>query len=159
MLVEIPYILLQTVVYGVIVYAMIGFEWNAAKFFWFLFFMFTTLLYYTFYGMMTVAVTPNPSVASIIASSFYGLWNLFAGFIVPRPVSSLVLMFLQFINYTIHMQYTIIVILEILYHFILFGKTENANMVEMVLLGKSCCMDIVWTLGFSVWRCQGCAGG
>uniref|UniRef100_A0A165A223 ABC transporter domain-containing protein n=1 Tax=Daucus carota subsp. sativus TaxID=79200 RepID=A0A165A223_DAUCS len=84
-LVEIPYILLQTVVYGVIVYAMIGFEWNAAKFFWFLFFMFTTLLYYTFYGMMTVAVTPNPSVASIIASSFYGLWNLFAGFIVPRP--------------------------------------------------------------------------
>ncbi|KAL8091918.1 pleiotropic drug resistance protein 1-like [Apium graveolens] len=84
-LVEIPYIFFQSVVYGAIVYSMIGFEWNAEKFFWYLYFMFTTLLYYTFYGMMTVGVTPNPSVASIIASSFYGIWNLFSGFIVPKP--------------------------------------------------------------------------
>lgn len=98
MLVEIPYIFLQSVVYGAIVYSMIGFEWNAAKFFWYLYFMFTTLLYYTFYGMMTVGVTPNPSVASIIASSFYGIWNLFSGFIVPKPVSSLILIFLYFIK-------------------------------------------------------------
>lgn len=81
-------------VYGVIVYSMIGYEWVAAKFFWYLFFMFVTLLYYTFYGMMTVAATPNPSIAAIIASSFYGLWNLFSGFVVPRTVSSLILIFL-----------------------------------------------------------------
>uniref|UniRef100_F6HX55 ABC transporter domain-containing protein n=1 Tax=Vitis vinifera TaxID=29760 RepID=F6HX55_VITVI len=83
-LVEIPYVFAQAVVYGVIVYAMIGFEWTAAKFFWYLFFMFFTLLYFTFYGMMAVAATPNQHIASIVAAAFYGLWNLFSGFIVPR---------------------------------------------------------------------------
>ncbi|XP_059642943.1 pleiotropic drug resistance protein 1-like isoform X3 [Cornus florida] len=84
-LIELPYIFVQAMVYGVIVYAMIGFEWTVAKFFWYLFFMYFTLLYFTFYGMMTVAVTPNQHVASIIAAAFYGLWNLFSGFIIPRP--------------------------------------------------------------------------
>ncbi|RVW58199.1 Pleiotropic drug resistance protein 1 [Vitis vinifera] len=83
-LVEIPYVFAQAVVYGVIVYAMIGFEWTAAKFFWYLFFMFFTLLYFTFYGMMAVAATPNQNIASIVAATFYTLWNLFSGFIVPR---------------------------------------------------------------------------
>ncbi|WJZ94697.1 hypothetical protein VitviT2T_013532 [Vitis vinifera] len=88
-LVEIPYVFAQAVVYGVIVYAMIGFEWTAAKFFWYLFFMFFTLLYFTFYGMMAVAATPNQNIASIVAATFYTLWNLFSGFIVPRNVSAL----------------------------------------------------------------------
>ncbi|KAJ1376803.1 P-loop containing nucleoside triphosphate hydrolase [Sesbania bispinosa] len=83
--IEIPYILAQAVTYGVIVYAMIGFEWTASKFFWYLFFMYFTFLYFTFYGMMTVAVTPNQHVASIVATAFYGIWNLFSGFVVPRP--------------------------------------------------------------------------
>ncbi|KAL6334280.1 hypothetical protein AAG906_014680 [Vitis piasezkii] len=66
-----PAICLWTaVVYGVIVYAMIGFEWTAAKFFWYLFFMFFTLLYFTFYGMMAVAATPNQNIASIVAQHF-----------------------------------------------------------------------------------------
>ncbi|KAI3868273.1 hypothetical protein MKX03_000184 [Papaver bracteatum] len=82
--IEIPYIFIQSLVYGVIVYAMIGFEWTFAKFFWYLFYMFFTLCYYTFYGMMTVAVTPNETIAAIISATFYGLWNLFAGFVVPR---------------------------------------------------------------------------
>ncbi|KAI3875054.1 hypothetical protein MKW98_019627, partial [Papaver atlanticum] len=82
--IEIPYIFIQSLVYGVIVYAMIGFEWTVAKFFWYLFYMFFTLCYYTFYGMMTVAVTPNETIAAIISATFYGLWNLFAGFVVPR---------------------------------------------------------------------------
>ncbi|XP_010249929.1 PREDICTED: pleiotropic drug resistance protein 1-like [Nelumbo nucifera] len=83
-MIEIPHIFVQAVVYGVIVYAMIGFEWTAAKFFWYLFFMYFTLLYFTFYGMMAVAVTPNHNVAAIVSSAFYGIWNLFSGFIVPR---------------------------------------------------------------------------
>ncbi|KAJ0680200.1 putative ABC-2 type transporter [Helianthus annuus] len=84
-LVEIPYILVQTGVYNVIVYSMIGFEWTAAKFFWYLFFQMCCFLYMTYYGMMTVAITPNASIASIIAASFYGIFNLFSGFIIPRP--------------------------------------------------------------------------
>ena len=66
---------------------MIGFEWSVEKFFWYLFFMYFTLLYFTFYGMMAVAVTPNYHVASIVAAAFYGIGNLFSGFIIPEPVS------------------------------------------------------------------------
>ncbi|KVH93025.1 ABC-2 type transporter [Cynara cardunculus var. scolymus] len=84
-LVEIPYIFAQTIVYSLIVYAMIGFEWTATKFFWYTFFQFCCLLYMTFYGMMTVAITPNVNVAFIVAAAFFGFFNLFSGFIIPRP--------------------------------------------------------------------------
>ncbi|KAL1810497.1 hypothetical protein DCAR_0730200 [Daucus carota subsp. sativus] len=84
-LVEIPYIMFQAGVYGIIVYSMIGFDWTVAKFLWYLFFMFFTFLYFTYFGMMTVAVTPNADIAAIIAAAFYGIWNLFSGFIIPRP--------------------------------------------------------------------------
>ncbi|KAB5553301.1 hypothetical protein DKX38_010612 [Salix brachista] len=83
-MIEIPYTLVQALVYGVIVYSMIGFEWTVIKFFWYIFFMFFTLLYMTFYGMMNVAITPNQSIASLVSSAFYAIWNLFSGFIIPR---------------------------------------------------------------------------
>eukprot|EP00268_Persea_americana_P017565 TRINITY_DN1848_c0_g1_i2.p1 TRINITY_DN1848_c0_g1~~TRINITY_DN1848_c0_g1_i2.p1 ORF type:complete len:1048 (+),score=151.55 TRINITY_DN1848_c0_g1_i2:75-3146(+) len=83
--IEVPYILVQTLLYGVIVYAMIQFEWTAAKFFWYLFFMYFTLLYFTFYGMMAVGLTPNHEIASIVSALFYAVWNLFSGFLIPRP--------------------------------------------------------------------------
>ncbi|KAI5442648.1 variant 3, ABC transporter G member 36 [Lathyrus oleraceus] len=65
---------------------MIGFDWTLEKFFWYIFFMYFTLCYFTFYGMMAVAITPNHHVASIVASAFYAIWNLFSGFVVPRPM-------------------------------------------------------------------------
>ncbi|KAL6271321.1 hypothetical protein ACE6H2_028232 [Prunus campanulata] len=82
--IEVLYVFAQAVIYGVLVYAMIGFEWTVAKFFWYLFFMFFTCLYFTFYGMMGVALTPNQHVAAITCNAFYALWNLFSGFIIPR---------------------------------------------------------------------------
>ncbi|KAL8189296.1 hypothetical protein R6Q57_028862 [Mikania cordata] len=84
-LVEIPYVFTQTIVYCLIVYAMMGFDWTATKFFWYTFFQFCCLLYMTYYGMMTVAVTPNANIAAIVAFFFYGAFNLFSGFIIPRP--------------------------------------------------------------------------
>ncbi|KAL9238626.1 hypothetical protein vseg_013022 [Gypsophila vaccaria] len=84
-LIEIPYVFVQSIVYGIIVYGMIGFEWSAAKFFWYMFFMFFTLCYFTYYGMMSVAITPNYHVAAIAGAAFYGLWNLFSGFLIPKP--------------------------------------------------------------------------
>ncbi|XP_030526171.1 pleiotropic drug resistance protein 1-like isoform X2 [Rhodamnia argentea] len=83
-LIEVPYVLVQAISYGIIVYTMIGFEWTIAKFFWYLFFMYFTLLYFTYYGMMAVGMTPNHHIGSIVSSAFYGIWNLFSGFIVPR---------------------------------------------------------------------------
>ncbi|KAM3747770.1 hypothetical protein ACB098_05G059600 [Castanea mollissima] len=83
-LIEFPYVFVQALVYGVIVYVLIGFEWTAAKFFWYIFFMYTSLLYFTFYGMMAVAVTPNQDTSSTISSAFLAIWNIFSGFIIPH---------------------------------------------------------------------------
>ncbi|KAG5537776.1 hypothetical protein RHGRI_025028 [Rhododendron griersonianum] len=82
---ELPYVLVQTVFFSLIVYSMMGFEWAAAKFFWFLFVTYASFLYFTYYGMMTVSITPNHQVASILAAAFYSLFNLFSGFFIPRP--------------------------------------------------------------------------
>ncbi|XP_031120033.1 ABC transporter G family member 35-like [Ipomoea triloba] len=82
---EIPYVLVQTTFYTLIVYAMVAFEWTAAKFFWFYFVTFFSFLYWTYYGMMTVSITPNHQVAAIFAAAFYALFNLFSGFFIPRP--------------------------------------------------------------------------
>ncbi|KAM0906391.1 hypothetical protein ACQ4PT_016810 [Festuca glaucescens] len=83
--VELPYVLVQSVVYGVIVYAMIGFQWDVKKFCWYIYFMYFTLLYFTYYGMLAVGLTPSYNIASIVSSFFYGVWNLFSGFVISRP--------------------------------------------------------------------------
>lgn len=77
----------QSVLYSVMVYSMIKFDWTAAKFLWYIFFMFFTLLYFTYYGMMAVALTPNAQIGSIVSTAFYAIWNIFASFVIPRPVS------------------------------------------------------------------------
>ncbi|TYI14672.1 hypothetical protein ES332_A08G135800v1 [Gossypium tomentosum] len=82
--IELPYILVQTVTYGIIVYPLMAFEWSGARFFWYLFFAYFTFLFFTFFGMMTVAITPNYHIAGIISTAFYAIWNLFIGFLVPR---------------------------------------------------------------------------
>ncbi|KAF2314320.1 hypothetical protein GH714_025364 [Hevea brasiliensis] len=83
--IEIPYIFVQAAVYGVIIYTMIGFEWTASKFFWYLFFTFFSFLHFTFYGMMAMALSPNQHFASTINVAVYGMWNLFSGFMIPQP--------------------------------------------------------------------------
>ncbi|CAJ2674948.1 unnamed protein product [Trifolium pratense] len=80
---ELPHILVQALVYGIIVYVMMGFESTVPKFLWNLFFTYFSFLYYTYYGMMTMAITPNPQVAGILSTSFYAIWCLFSGFIIP----------------------------------------------------------------------------
>ncbi|KAF3555255.1 hypothetical protein F2Q69_00016938 [Brassica cretica] len=61
-LVEIPYILTQTILYGVITYFTIGFERTLSKF----------VLYL--------------HLAAVISSAFYSLWNLLSGFLVQKPL-------------------------------------------------------------------------
>lgn len=58
----------------------------AGKFFWFLLYMILTLLYFEYYGIMCVAITPNLMSAAVASNSFYLLMNLFSGFVIPRPV-------------------------------------------------------------------------
>ncbi|CAL5429119.1 unnamed protein product [Camellia sinensis] len=84
--IEFPYVLVQSVIYSAIFYFMASFEWSPLKFVWYLYFMYFTLLYFTFFGMMTISVTPNHNVAAILAAPFYMMWNLFSGFMIPRMV-------------------------------------------------------------------------
>ncbi|KAK2363926.1 pleiotropic drug resistance protein [Trifolium repens] len=83
-LIEVPYNLLQTLVYGIIVYPMLGYEWSVTKIFWYIFFVFFTFLYYTYFGMMTTAMTPNLAIAALLGSAFNSFFNLFCGFLIPQ---------------------------------------------------------------------------
>ncbi|XP_015068051.1 pleiotropic drug resistance protein 3 [Solanum pennellii] len=82
--IEIPYLLAQALSFTVITYPMIGYYWSAHKVLWYFYSMFCTLLYFTYLGMMLVSLTPNLPVAAILQSSFYTMFNLFAGFLIPK---------------------------------------------------------------------------
>ncbi|KAK9921377.1 hypothetical protein M0R45_029888 [Rubus argutus] len=82
--IEIPYGLIQTIIYGVIVYSMVGFDWTLTKFFCYILFMYLTFLYFTFHGMMIVAITPNNTISVVVSSAFYPLWNVISGYLVPK---------------------------------------------------------------------------
>ncbi|KAI3448444.1 hypothetical protein Pfo_005109 [Paulownia fortunei] len=84
-IVEIPYLLVQTIAFTVITYPMIGYSWSAYKLFWYFYTMFCTLLYFTYLGMMLIAITPSFAIAAISQSTVYTLLNLFSGFLIPRP--------------------------------------------------------------------------
>lgn len=49
------------------------------------------------------------------------------------------------------------VVLSNLFMIFLFYGTEDSDMVEMVLLGVSCCVELVRTGGVAVRGCEGCS--
>ncbi|KAH6803364.1 pleiotropic drug resistance 9 [Perilla frutescens var. frutescens] len=84
-IIEIPYVLVQALLFTVITYPMIGYYWSAYKVFMYFYCMFCTLLYYTYLGMLLIAITPSLPVAATLLSAFNTTFNLFAGFLIPRP--------------------------------------------------------------------------
>ncbi|CAN6247786.1 unnamed protein product [Urochloa humidicola] len=83
--VEVIYNVLQGIMYTVLIYAMIGYDWKVDKFFYFLFFITASFNYFTFFGMMLVSCTPSALLANILIAFALPLWNLFAGFLIARP--------------------------------------------------------------------------
>nr|XP_017250971.1 PREDICTED: pleiotropic drug resistance protein 3-like [Daucus carota subsp. sativus] len=84
-IVEIPYIFLQSCIFIIITYPAIGFYWSVAKGFWYLYTMFCTMLYYTYIGMMFVSMTRSFQVASVTSSFFNTMTALLSGFLIPEP--------------------------------------------------------------------------
>ncbi|XVE61525.1 hypothetical protein DITRI_Ditri06bG0047300 [Diplodiscus trichospermus] len=82
--IETIYTAIQTLIYTLLLYSMIGFEWKAGNFLWFYYFILTCFVYFTLYGMMVVALTPGHQIAAIVMSFFLSFWNLFSGFLIPR---------------------------------------------------------------------------
>ncbi|CAN0881787.1 Pleiotropic drug resistance protein 3 [Linum grandiflorum] len=83
--VEVPYLFAQAVLFTAITYPMIGYYWSAAKVFWFCYTMFCSLTCFKYLGMLLVSLTPNFMIASILQPIFFKNFNLFAGFLIPRP--------------------------------------------------------------------------
>ncbi|KAI3814151.1 hypothetical protein L1987_18898 [Smallanthus sonchifolius] len=83
--IESIYIAIQTTIYSLFLYPMIAFKWTAAKFLWFYYYLFMCFIYFTLFGMMTMAMTPNQQISAVLVYFFACLWNLFSGFIIPRP--------------------------------------------------------------------------
>ncbi|KAG5535252.1 hypothetical protein RHGRI_023138 [Rhododendron griersonianum] len=86
--IEIPYVFFQALLFVLITYPTIGFYWSISKVLWYMYMMFCTMLYFTYIGMLLVALTPKVQLASILASFCYTMTNLFAGFLVPGPANS-----------------------------------------------------------------------
>ncbi|XP_056169183.1 pleiotropic drug resistance protein 2-like [Syzygium oleosum] len=84
--IETIYVAVQTVVYSLMLYSMIGFEWKLGKVLYFYYFIFMCYTYFSMYGMMVVALTPGHQIAAITMSFFLNFWNLFSGFLIPRPL-------------------------------------------------------------------------
>ncbi|KAG5515723.1 hypothetical protein RHGRI_036688 [Rhododendron griersonianum] len=84
--IETIYVCIQTIIYALLLFSMIGFEWKLSKVLYFYYFIFMCFTYFSMYGMMVVALTPNHQIAAICMSFFLSFWNLFSGFLVPRPL-------------------------------------------------------------------------
>ncbi|KAI8531791.1 hypothetical protein RHMOL_Rhmol11G0163000 [Rhododendron molle] len=83
--IEVPYILVQAIVFVIITYPMIGYYWSIFKVLWYFYVVLCTLMYFTYLGMLLTAMTPGLHIASILQSSFYTTFNLFSGFFIPQP--------------------------------------------------------------------------
>ncbi|PWA74787.1 pleiotropic drug resistance protein 3 [Artemisia annua] len=83
--IEFPYLFAQSIAFTCITYPMIGYYWSAYKVFFYFYTFLCTLMYFTYLGMLLVAMTPNFPVAAILQSTFYTMFNLFAGFLIPKP--------------------------------------------------------------------------
>nr|XP_043619509.1 pleiotropic drug resistance protein 3-like isoform X2 [Erigeron canadensis] len=83
--IEVPYLFGQSLVFFCITYPMIGYDWSAYKVFCYFYAFLSTLMFFTYLGMLMVAMTPSFPVAAILQSAFYTILNLFGGFLIPEP--------------------------------------------------------------------------
>ncbi|KAH7655214.1 P-loop containing nucleoside triphosphate hydrolase protein [Dioscorea alata] len=85
MVIEIPCVFIQVLLFTIIAYPAIGYYWSAYKFLWFFYAMLSIWLSFVYFGMLVVSLSPNMQVASIVSSFFFQNFNVFSGFIIPGP--------------------------------------------------------------------------
>lgn len=93
--VEIPYIIIQALIFSCTVYSMVGFQFTMAKFLWFLFFITMGLLHMTYYGMLMISLSPSQEIAALLSFFIFVMWSIFSGFFVPKTVCPFYSLFLN----------------------------------------------------------------
>ncbi|KAI3429335.1 hypothetical protein D9Q98_005430 [Chlorella vulgaris] len=83
---EVPWLVLFSIIYSVILYFSIGFINDAGKFFFYFLIMLLNLMSFTAFGMLVVHATPQLEAANALAGTIFALYNLFCGFIKPQPL-------------------------------------------------------------------------
>ncbi|KAG2439064.1 hypothetical protein HYH02_006591 [Chlamydomonas schloesseri] len=84
--VETPYLISQVVLFVGVMYPMIDFFGSAAKFFYYFFMVFLTLMFYLGFASALVYITPSQQLAQVVGAAFNFLFNLFNGFVLPFSV-------------------------------------------------------------------------
>lgn len=127
-LVEVPYLLFQSLVFLIITYPMIGFYGSLYKVFWFFYSVYCTFSYYNYMGMALISLTPNFVSAGILASVIFTITNLLSGYIIPQQHIPHWLIWLYYLSPTSWTLRAIVTTLygDILQQIMVFGKPTTA---------------------------------
>ncbi|KAG2437813.1 hypothetical protein HXX76_005433 [Chlamydomonas incerta] len=79
---ELPFLFVESILYVVVVYCMVHFEFNWVKALWFWLFQWLGLMLFTFMGIGMTNITPVVPAASAISGFLILMWNLFCGFLI-----------------------------------------------------------------------------
>lgn len=83
-IVELPYLLVCTLIFVIPYYWMIGFAASAEQFFHFILVMFLVATYCSFLGQLFSSLSPNMQVSDIFASMCLDLVHLFGGVLIQK---------------------------------------------------------------------------
>eukprot|EP00899_Mesostigma_viride_P014234 jgi/Mesvir1/22811/Mv14223-RA.1 len=83
--VELPYLVVQSLLFGPIFYFMVGYERLFVKFVYYQLMLFVNIAQYTLLGQLLVVLTPSPMAAAALGGMLNFLFNMFNGFSVPYP--------------------------------------------------------------------------
>ncbi|RHY08597.1 hypothetical protein DYB36_003289 [Aphanomyces astaci] len=81
---EVPYLVVAVSLFVLVEYWMIGWVPAYFVFFWFTFFLYTSIC--TFFGQWMCALCPNTKVANVAVGAVSCIFNLFSGFLLPYPM-------------------------------------------------------------------------
>lgn len=84
-IVEIPYLIVQSVLYTSIAYFMINFEHDVGKFFFVMLVIALNLHMLSMVGILIATITAAEHIASLVGAFFLTLWIQFCGFVQRQP--------------------------------------------------------------------------
>ena len=84
-IVELPWVLVQSILLSVIAYWMLGLQPVAWKFFYFVLVMFLNLTQFTYFGQLMVYIMPTMQLAEVLSSFLNSVFLVFSGYFAPYP--------------------------------------------------------------------------